>query len=83
MNQASAQPGNDRITRILSHPEAHGREMLAKQLAINSTMSVEEAVVVLRAAGRERGAAPAQSSAAQIYEFRRQCVANARQSRVA
>ncbi|WP_372836560.1 S49 family peptidase, partial [Puniceibacterium confluentis] len=42
-----------RISAILSHPDAKGREDLAQSLAFNSTMSAEEAAVHLKAAPQQ------------------------------
>lgn len=45
--KAGADAERDRIKAILNHPEANGREASANHLALNTTMSVEDAAGVL------------------------------------
>lgn len=37
---------------IISHPEAKGREALAQHIAVETEMTVDEAILVLKAAAR-------------------------------
>lgn len=54
----AASTERDRLSAILTGPDAKGREELARHLAFETDMEPESAIAILRSAPKANGAAP-------------------------